>query len=388
MTRAGLTRGAHVLPLAMFLGTFAWSFVYVSLPFHVQRISPWDATSTLRWTGWILGVSPLATVATAPLWGRLAGRGNPKTYYALVQYLQGAAFFAMAAARTLPELFLTRLVLGVVGSASTFAFISAGRAGEPAEVRRQIAAMQSAMTVGAVIGPLAGAIAAARLGFAASFVVGGLVLLGCGILVQRGVPDLPAAAERTAESRPRHWRETAIVSLIVLGGSTHLFFLTAILPQVMADLGVPPERTLEIGGMIIFASGAAAALGSLVAPRLAELLPERRLISALLAGASLTVGALALAPGVWSYGTLRFVQVLCIAPVFPIVVARIAQSAGGEAIGVINAARIGASFVGPVLATSVLAMGSPALLYAVLALTGLACLPLSALRAHVPAVAR
>jgi MFS family permease len=121
---------------------------------------------------------------------------------------------------------------------------------------------------------------------------------------------------------------------------------------------------------------------------LAQLLPERRLISALLAGASLTVAALALAPGVWSYGTLRFVQVLCIAPVFPIVVARIAQTAGGEAIGVINAARIGASFVGPVLATSVLAAGSPALLYGVLALTGLACLPLSALRAHVPAVAR
>jgi DHA1 family multidrug resistance protein-like MFS transporter len=372
----------------MFLGTFAWSFVYVSLPFHIQRISPGDTASTLRWTGWILGISPLATVATAPLWGRLAGRGNPRTYYAIVQYLQGAAFFAMAAARTLPELLLTRLVLGVVGSASTFAFISAGRAGDPAEVRRQIAAMQSAMTVGAVIGPLAGAIAAARVGFAASFVVGGVVLLGCGILVQRGVPDAPAAAERAATRQPRHWRETALVSLIVLGGSTHLFFLTAILPQVMADLGVAAERTLEVGGMIIFASGVAAALGSLAAPRLAELLPERRLISGLLAGASLTVGALALAPGVWSYGTLRFVQVLCIAPVFPIVVARIAQSAGGEAIGVINAARIGASFVGPVLATSLLALGSPGLLYAVLALTGLACLPLSALRAHVPAVAR
>jgi hypothetical protein len=74
--------------------------------------------------------------------------------------------------------------------------------------------------------------------------------------------------------------------------------------------------------------------------------------------------------------------------VFPIVVARIAQTHGGEAIGVINAARIGASFVGPVIATSLLAAGSPGLLYTVLALTGLACLPLSAMRAHVPAVPR
>jgi MFS family permease len=125
-----------------------------------------------------------------------------------------------------------------------------------------------------------------------------------------------------------------------------------------------------------------------MAPRLAELLPERRLVAGLLVGSSVTVGALALAPGVWTYGLLRFLQVLCIAPVFPIVVARIAQTHGGEAIGVINAARIGASFLGPVVATSLLAAGSPVLLYVILALVGLACVPLSGMRAHVPAVAR
>jgi MFS family permease len=156
----------------------------------------------------------------------------------------------------------------------------------------------------------------------------------------------------------------------------------------MTDLGITADRTLEVGGFIVFASGAAAAIGSLAAPRLAELLPERRLMAGLLVGSSVAVGALAVAPGVWTYGMLRFLQVLCIAPVFPIVVSRIAQTHGGEAIGVINAARIGASFIGPVIATSLLAAGSPVLLYAVLALAGLACLPLSAMRAHVPAVPR
>jgi MFS family permease len=370
----------------MFFGTFAWSFVYVSLPFHIQRMSTWEATATLRWTGWILGISPLATVVTAPLWGRLAGRGNPKVYYVLVQFLQGASFFAMAAARTLPELFVSRLVLGVMGAASTFAFISAGRADDPGEVRRQVAAMQSAMTVGAVVGPLGGAIAAARLGFVQSFVLGGLVLFGCGALVHWGLPPSEPPAPRQAAPRAQQWRETVLVALLVLGGSTQIFFLTSILPQVMTDLGVAADRTLEVGGLVIFASGAAAALGSLAAPRLAELFPERRLVAGLLIGSSLTVGALSLAPGVWTYGILRFVQVLFIAPVFPIVVSRIAQTHGGETIGVINAARIGASFIGPVVATSLLAAGSAVTLYAVLAVTGLVCLALSAMRAHVPAV--
>jgi MFS family permease len=158
---------------------------------------------------------------------------------------------------------------------------------------------------------------------------------------------------------------------------------------LMTGIANGPREGWESDSIALrLASGAAAAVGSLAAPRLAELLPERRLVAGLLVGSSLTVAALAAAPGVWSYGILRFVQVLCIAPVFPIVVARIAHTHGGEAIGVINAARIGASFLGPVVATSLLAAGSPVLLYAVLAAAGLACLPVSAMRAHVPAVPR
>jgi len=79
---------------------------------------------------------------------------------------------------------------------------------------------------------------------------------------------------------------------------------------------------------------------------------------------------------VWLYGVVRFLQILCIAPVFPLVVGRIAQSAGGGAVGLVNSARIGAAFVGPVMATMILAWTSPALLYLVLAALGLACLPL------------
>ena len=171
--------------------------------------------------------------------------------------------------------------------------------------------------------------------------------------------------------------DVTIVSVIVLGGSMHIFFLAAILPRVLPVLGVGPDRTLEVGGLIIFASGAAAAVGSVAAPRLAELVAERRLIPALLIGSSLCVVALSAATSAWLYGALRFLQVLCVAPVFPIVVARIAQHASGQMIGIINSARIGASFVGPVVATTVLAWAPMWTVYALLALVGVACVPVA-----------
>lgn len=363
----------------MLFGSFAWSFVYVSLPFHIRAMSTVDAAATLQWTGWILGISPLTTVVAAPLWGRFAERGNAKAMYTAVEMLQGAAFLGMALARTLPELLLARMVLGVFGAASTFAFIIAGRMGEGAAVRRQVAAVQSAMTVGQVMGPLAGAVAAARLGFRASFVLGGAILFGCSFLVRWGVPSTPPAVRPRGRSGVVRIRDVAAVSLIVLGASTHVFFLAAILPQILPDLGVEPARTLEIGGLLIFASGVAAALGALAAPRLGEFVAERRLLPALLAASSVCVAALAVAGSVWLYGAFRFLQVLAIAPVFPLVVAHIAQHAGGPAIGVINSARIGAAFLGPVVATTVLVWASPAALYFLLAAVGLACLPLTAL---------
>jgi hypothetical protein len=59
-------------------------------------------------------------------------------------------------------------------------------------------------------------------------------------------------------------------------------------------------------------------------------------------------------------------------------VAAIAQRASGEAIGFVNSARIGAAFVGPVLATTVLSSLPPAAVYLVLAGLGLSVVPLVA----------
>ncbi len=358
----------------MFFSTFAWSFVYVSLPFYIHRVSPYDESATLRWTGWILGVSSIITVLTAPAWGKLATMWSPKSLYIAVELLQGGGFFVMAMARTLPELFLARALLGVMGAASTFAYIIAGRAG--GDVRREISGIQSASTVGQVMGPLAGAITANRLGFSESFVIGGLILLACAGLVWRRVvegPEPPPAAVTGA--RADALREVGPVCLLVLAGSCQIFFLPAILPQMLPSLGVAPERTLEAGGLIIFATGVAAALGSMAAPWLAEHAGDRRTVAWFLGASSVVLAAFALAPEVWSFGGLRFIQVLCIAPVFPISVAAIAQRASGATIGLVNSARIAASFLGPVIATTLLAAGPAGIVYVVLAAIGFAVLP-------------
>jgi MFS transporter, DHA1 family, multidrug resistance protein len=364
------------LTISMFLGSFAWSFAFISLPFYIQAISPYDAATTLRWAGWILGISSLVTVVTSPAWGRVGERGDPRAQYLLVQVFQGLAFMGMAIAHTLPQLLVARLVLGAMGAASTLAFIIAGRRGEPLEVRREVAAIQLAMTLGQVLGPLGGAMAAARLGFRPSFVLGGIVLLGSAAFVHWGV-RLPAGLARPGLDPTRaRWRDLVTPVALVLAVSNQLFFLTAVLPQVLPGLGVVPERVVEVGGLLVFVSAVAAALGALMTPRLAALLPERQLMALLLVASGVLMGMMALPRSTWGYSAIRFLQVLCAAPIFPLVVARAAHQGSGGVIGVINSARIGGSFIGPVLATSILSVSSPAVLYVALGLGCLACVPL------------
>jgi hypothetical protein len=58
----------HVLPLAMFFGSFSWSFVDISLPFHIQRISTSDA-ALLAWSapGALYASLALIGLACVPL---------------------------------------------------------------------------------------------------------------------------------------------------------------------------------------------------------------------------------------------------------------------------------------------------------------------------------
>ena len=378
---------ARALTVSMFLGSFAWGFAFISLPFYIQGISPYDPATTLRWTGWILGISSLVTVVTSPAWGRLGDRGDPRMQYVWVQLFQGLGFLGMAIAHTLPQLFVARLLLGAMGAASTLAFILAGRQLDPQLVRREVAAVQLAMTTGQVLGPLGGAAVAARVGFRPSFVVAAIILLGSSAFVHWGV-RAPSTPERPRVAAGR-WqaRDMLVPIALVLAVSNQLFFLTAVLPQVLPGLGVPLDSVVEVGGLLVFVSAVAAGLGAVLTPRLAALWPERTLLAVLLVASGVLMAAMAVPAGAWGFGAIRFLQVLCAAPIFPLVVARTAQQGSGGAIGAINSARIGGSFAGPVIATSILSLSSPAVLYATLGLLSVACVPLAlgrggAARAH------
>jgi MFS transporter, DHA1 family, multidrug resistance protein len=367
----GKSKSDPVLIAVTFLGSLAWSFVFVALPFQVERLSTSGPAGTLAWTGWILGVPSLAAVVTGPLWARYGERTDPKAACVLVQTLQGLGFVATAMAHSVIELFFARLLLGAVGSFSTLAFVIAGRERDSTAMRRRLGAIQSALVLGMLVGPLPGAVAAARLGFRLTYLIGALVLVISASLLQWGMPSPPPVPREAGARRRMPTRDIALVAALVLVASSQETFLAAVLPSVLPGLGVGVNDLVEASGFLIFVAGAAAAVGGLAAPVLAEQISERRLLAGLLVASSIALVLLGSARSFWAFAVLRGVQSLAIAPFFPLMVAQVARRADASAIGIINAARVGSGFLGPLVATALLATGSPGLLYAALGAMGI-----------------
>lgn len=149
------------LTAVLFTYTLAWNFAQIALPFYVQSLSPSDSLAAVRWAGWVLGIAPFLTILVTPIWTSLAHR-SPRAVYALIHTLQGACFTAAGLARTVPQLFLSRVFWGLAGPAAALPLLIIGRSDSP-RLRSDVSLLQSAITAGQFLGPLLGAFAAARL---------------------------------------------------------------------------------------------------------------------------------------------------------------------------------------------------------------------------------
>lgn len=147
-------------------------------PRHLARLGVSDPDEIALWTGLIFGAAPLVAAFSGPFWGALGDRLGRK--WMVLRALLGIAVFvgAMAYARTAQQLFLLRLIQGLfagfVGPSMTL--ISAQTPSH--QQGRTLGALQTALALGTVAGPLLGAVVESNLGPGAIFqLVAGLSLV-------------------------------------------------------------------------------------------------------------------------------------------------------------------------------------------------------------------
>lgn len=352
------------ISLSQFGIAFSFNFVMVFLPFFVHDISRYSAQETLIWVGFILGAPSFAAALASTYWGSLTSRLSPKGIFVRGLLSHAVIILLMGFVSNLPVLLVLRIVQGILGGISTVGLIIVSSSSSREWASRDIGLYQNAMTLGQLIGPPIGALAAATLGYRGAFISASAFVFVTVVFCFFYVQERPhESKEATAFTKHVMNRKTIIVWGVCFTATVQLMFLPSVFPNVFQGFHVEESVALKSAGVIVMLYTATAMAGTFLLCRLAARIPIHRLI--------LTVGILgtvlqfllALSPGLTVFVAVRMLQTFLIAAVMPLVFSTFASDLDGRVIGFLNSSRFAGNALGPMIATSVLAISSLNRLY-------------------------
>jgi len=341
---------------SQFGNAFSSNFVQIFFPFYILKISTYPVQYTLLWTGAIMGVASLCAAMTSPFWGSLAHRFSPKILYLRSLMVNVVSFFLMGFTTDLHLLFILRVIQGLTAGTSTIGLIIVSSSSPKERVSSNIGLFHNSLTLGQLLGPLLGSLAAATFGYRGSFIAASCVVFSSFVfayLYVMNIPPLPKT-ERTSG-------RTAIDRRILVGGFlcfsaiVQITFLPSVLPNVFEAFQYEHATALRLAGIVVLCSTATAMIGIYLWTRLARRVGIYRMITMLFALGILLQAMLAFSHGIVDFTIVRMLQTGFVAATFPLVLSIFASGSKGSTIGFLNATRFAGNALGPMVATSILA---------------------------------
>src|SRR3989442_8535770 len=100
---------------------FGYTLVMSFLPIYVRELGVQSTGGVAFWSGLILSATPLMASLVGPLWGRLGDRGGMRMIAARATPANAVFWALIALAQNVWQLFLLRIVLGLLGGFTTVA---------------------------------------------------------------------------------------------------------------------------------------------------------------------------------------------------------------------------------------------------------------------------
>jgi MFS family permease len=243
-------------------------------------------------------------------------------------------------------------------------------------VSRDIGIFQSSITLGQLLGPPAGTLSVAYLGYTGAFLAAAAVLFVGLVLSQIYIGDMGCLPPKAVVDRGRRSINRRVLAtwFLCLAAQIQLIFLPSILPDVFRGLALSQAAALGFSGPLITLYTLTAMLGTYIWSVLARKTGERKMIGLIFLGSIALQVLLMLPDHVVGYTAVRMAQTCLVAAVIPLALALFAGEASGFTMGFLYSSRFWGNAAGPMVATSVLAVSSVPILY--LAIGGLSLVAL------------
>lgn len=352
-------RNVLLISLSQFGMAFSFNFVMIFIPFFIHRISPYPLEETLIWVGLIMGSTSCVAAVASTFWGSLTSRVSPKSLYLKGLLSHAVLILAMGFVTSLPWLLALRTLQGVMGGISTVGLVIVTSSSNRERAVRDLAFYQNSLTMGQLVGPPLGALAASVLGYTGAFVSASLLVFVTIVFCYLNVVDVsPEPRQTGTPGRDRLDRRAFIGWGLCFTATVQLMFLPSILPNVFEAFSIEHGVALRWAGVVVMAYTATAMIGTYLLCRIASRAGARRLI--LVAG-TLGVGfqvLMCVSPNILGFVGLRMAQTALIAATLPLVISLFASDLKGKTLGFLNSGRFAGNAIGPMVSAWVLAFWS------------------------------
>lgn len=308
-------RNLYALWIAQTLVLTAFSFRDAFMPFYMEQLGDLTTDQAAVWSGLAMAGGSLVMVVTAPIWGTVADRRGRKPMVLRSMWAAMITALLMAFAVTPWQMVALRMIEGAfTGTVAACAALVASTA--PKErLGYALGMIQTAVFVGASIGPFIGGVLADLIGYRATFLcsavlfaIGGLIVL---FFVRESFVPVARGSERglAAIKASRAWLLTptllAMTSVLVLmrfvqmGGRP-------ILPLYIEELGgYTDARAASLAGLSFGLMGLTSAVSSMLLGRRGDRVGHQKILVACLIAAVIFYFPMAAVMSAWQVIVLQ-----------------------------------------------------------------------------------
>jgi len=295
---------------------FGYTLVMSFLPIYVRELGVESTGGIALWSGLILSASPLMAALLGPLWGRLGDRKGMKLIATRATAANAVLWFSMAFAQNVWQLFLLRILLGILGGFTNVAVALVTQLAPKEKVPSVIGTLNSVQILSAAVGPLLGGILATSIGVRNTFMFTGLVNFGSLLsilllfrdqdILETGKQSEPLSAAAGFWRKPEYF--TALMILFFVNMADRTF--GPIIPLFLEQLGTPRVGLEMVAGVLISAAAFGEAFSAWLSGKLASRVSLRRLITGRLILSILVLAPMVLVRTSEQFSVLRVVLAL------------------------------------------------------------------------------
>lgn len=308
-------RGFLALVSVQFMSSVGFAVAQPFIPLYIQELGIVGVRDAAVWSGTLGLVGSLAMAVASPIWGALADRFGKKLMLNRAIFSGAVIQSAMGIAGDMYQLVALRGLQGFTTGVYSAAMALAAAIVPTSSLGFALGALQTAVSLGMMLGPFLGGWLAVAVGFRAVFFVTGAMLLLSGIVSQLTLQETSKTQKRARHGR-NLWSDVvaalrvesvpSLLLVIVISRAAN-FSMIITVPIVLQEISGGGLNVSGQAGTVLGLSALALAIGSLLWGRLSDRLGQAKVLAMCLALSALVIVPQALAH---SFLNLVFGQVL------------------------------------------------------------------------------